>query len=62
MNQTANNYQASTAAYKDCLAQHAPKDCEGLRLAMEADEHEYQNRVSAITNHQGTINVNTQSR
>jgi hypothetical protein len=38
-----NDYQASRAQYKDCLAQHAarPHACEGLRLAMEADERAY---------------------
>jgi hypothetical protein len=33
-NHARNEYQASVAAYKQILATHAPKDCEGLRLAM----------------------------
>jgi hypothetical protein len=35
---TRNDYRVSVAAYMECLATHAPKDCEGLRLAMEAEE------------------------
>jgi hypothetical protein len=40
-----NDYQASSEQYKACLAANAsaPQNCEGLRLAMEADERKFQN-------------------
>lgn len=46
-----NDYQASTEQYKACLAANpaAPKNCEGLRLAMEADERRYNNLSAGIT-------------
>jgi hypothetical protein len=39
-----NDYQAS-AAHKSCLASNpaTPLNCEGLRLALEADERKYTN-------------------
>lgn len=45
------DYQASEAQYKACLTANpaAPQNCEGLRLAMEADERKYTN-LSAGTN------------
>jgi hypothetical protein len=38
-------YQASAAEYKACLGANpsTPQRCEGLRLAMEADERKYTN-------------------
>lgn len=44
-------YQASAAQYKACLAANpaAPQSCEGLRLAMETDERKY-NALSAGAN------------
>jgi hypothetical protein len=40
------DYQASEAKYKSCLAANpaTPQNCEGLRLAMEADERKYKSR------------------
>jgi hypothetical protein len=35
------DYRTSVTAYMECLATRAAKDCEGLRLAMEADERQY---------------------
>jgi hypothetical protein len=50
-------------AYRDCLTQHPnPKDCESLRLAMEADERQYDNLAAGITGHNSTANINVQSR
>jgi hypothetical protein len=53
-----NEYQASVERYKECLTANSsrPQQCEGLKLAMEADERKYNNiyapgnqRSSAIT-------------
>jgi hypothetical protein len=35
------DYQDSVAKYKACLSENvaSPQNCEGLRLAMETDEH-----------------------
>jgi hypothetical protein len=46
-----NDYQTSSANYKACLVDNpsAPKNCEGLRLAMETDERKY-NEFSAGLN------------
>lgn len=62
MNQAANDYQASVAAYKQCVTTLPPAQCEGKRLAMEADERQYANRASAISGNQGAVSVNTQNR
>jgi len=45
-----NEYQASAAAYKSCLSANpaAPQNCEGPRLAMEADERKYNNLSAGI--------------
>jgi hypothetical protein len=45
-----NEYQSSTENYKQCLAANpsAPQQCEGLRLAMEADERKYNNMSAGI--------------
>jgi hypothetical protein len=45
-----NDYQASEAQYKACLAANpaTPKNCEGLRLALEADERKYNNLSAGI--------------
>jgi hypothetical protein len=44
------DYQASEAQYKACLTANpaAPQNCEGLRLAMEADERKYNNFSAGI--------------
>ena len=59
------DYQASEAQYKSCLTANAaaPQNCEGLRLAMEADERKYTN-FSAGTNpgSQTTRNVTILNR
>lgn len=60
-----NEYQVSAERYKTCLAANAadPRACEGLRLAMEADERKYTNFSAGIQ--QGgsaAVNVNTLSR
>jgi hypothetical protein len=57
------DYKVSTAKYKECLGANsaAPQRCEGLRLAMEADERKF----NAITASQGdgrTANINIQNR
>ena len=46
-----NNYQEATARYKQCLEANpaSPQNCEGLRLAMEAEEREYNNLSAGIT-------------
>jgi hypothetical protein len=59
-----NEYRASVEAYKDCLAQHPnPKDCDSLRLALEADKRQYTDLSAGIS--QGgnrTANINIQNR
>ena len=44
------DYQASADKYKQCLAANpsAPQQCEGFRLAMEADERKYNNLSAGI--------------
>lgn len=51
------DYQSSVAAYKACLAERAPQTCEGLRLAMEADERKYNNLSAGM--HPGDTRSNT---
>lgn len=46
-------YQASAANYKACLASSPPASCESLRLAMEVDERKY-NNLSAGANPDGS--------
>lgn len=43
-------YQDSAAQYKTCLTSNpaSPQNCEGLRLAMEADERKYNNMSAGI--------------
>ena len=45
-----NDYQASEANYKVCLTANpsSPQTCEGLRLAMEADERKYNNLSAGL--------------
>lgn len=62
MNQAASDYQASVAAYKQCLAERPLDQCEAKRLAMEADERQYNNRTSAIPGGSSSTNVNIQNR
>jgi hypothetical protein len=57
------DYRASVTAYMECLATHAPKECEGLRLAMEADERQYNNPSAGITEGgNGTATSKVQNR
>lgn len=44
------DYQQSADAYKRCLAANpaTPRNCEGLRLAMEADERKYTNLSAGL--------------
>jgi hypothetical protein len=58
---TRNDYRASVTAYMECLATHAPKDCEGLRLAMEAEERQYK-PLADTAGGNSTTNMNTQNR
>jgi hypothetical protein len=60
-----NEYEASAERYKACLNANpaTPSNCEGLRLAMEADERKYTNFSAGIQpGTQRTVNVNTVSR
>lgn len=43
-------YQASEQNYKNCLAANpsTTQNCEGLRLAMEADERKYNNLSAGL--------------
>ena len=45
-----NDYQASAAQYKSCLASNPaiPQNCEGPRLAMETDERRYNNLSAGL--------------
>lgn len=49
------DYEASTANYKQCLAANVatPQRCEALRLAMEADERKFNGMTAGVsrTNH-----------
>lgn len=57
------DYRNSVAAYKECLATHTPNQCEGLRLAMEADERQYNNLSAGLTpGAQRSTNINIQNR
>jgi hypothetical protein len=60
-----NDYRSSVDNYKQCLAAHpsAPKECEGLRLAMEADERKYNNLSAGINpGGQNSSNVTIMNR
>jgi hypothetical protein len=57
-----NDYRASVTAYMECLATHAPKDCERLRLAMEADERQSNAPAAEPAGGNSTANINTQNR
>jgi hypothetical protein len=50
------DYQASSASYKACLAERPPQACEGLRLAMEADDRKY-NSFSAGLHRTDTLTI-----
>lgn len=59
------DYQSSTAQYKACLASNpaAPQNCEGLRLAMEADERKYNNLSAGLNpGSQSTANLTILNR
>lgn len=60
-----NDYQGSEAAYKSCLTRNpaTPANCEGLRLAMGADERKYTNLSAGLhPGSQGVANINIQAR
>jgi hypothetical protein len=57
-----NDYRTSVTAYMECLATHTPKDCEGLRLAMEADERQYNAPAADTAGGKGTADINIQTR
>ena len=57
-----NDYRAAVTAYMECLATHAPKDCEGLRLAMEADERQHDALATDTAGGNSAANSNTQNR
>jgi hypothetical protein len=57
-----NDYRTSVTAYMECLATRAPKDCEGLRLAMEANERPYNAPAVDAAGGNSTVNINTQNR
>lgn len=59
-----NDYQASAAQYKACLAANpsAPHNCEGPRLAMETDERKYNNLSAGITGNQSAGNLTILNR
>jgi hypothetical protein len=54
-----NDYQVSETQYRNCLMANSatPQSCEGLRLAMEADERKY-NNLSAGINPSGHSSAN----
>jgi hypothetical protein len=58
-----NEYQVSVERYKECLVanQSRPQQCEGLRLAMEADERKF-NNISAVPGSQRNANITVLSR
>jgi len=63
--ESRNEYQESAARYKACLTDNpsTPKNCEGLRLAMETDERKYNNLSAGINpGSQSTANVTILNR
>jgi hypothetical protein len=57
-----NDYRASVTAYMECLATNPLKDCERLRLAMEAEDHQYKAVAAGTAGGNGATNINTQNR
>jgi hypothetical protein len=57
-----NDHRGSVTAYMECLATHAPKDCEGLRLAMEADERQYNALAADTAGGNSAANINIRNR
>jgi hypothetical protein len=55
--QSRADYQQSEASYKACLMANAatPQNCEGLRLAMEADERKFTHMSGPSANANLTI-------
>jgi hypothetical protein len=56
-----NDHRASVTAYMECLATHEPKDCEGLRLAVD-DERQYNAMTADTADRNNAVNINTQKR
>lgn len=54
-----NDYQASAANYKRCLASGPPQACESLRVALEVDERRYNNLTAGMSDGQrsGTLTI-----
>ena len=50
VHEARDDYRQAVDEYKSCLAANssAPQHCEGLRLAMEADERKYNNLSAAL--------------
>jgi hypothetical protein len=57
-----NDYRTSVTAYMECLATRAPKDCEGLRLATEANERQYNAPAPDTAGGNSTANTNIQNQ
>lgn len=56
------DYQSSETQYKSCLQANAsaPQNCEGYRLAMEADERKFQNMSAGASpggSRSGTVTI-----
>jgi hypothetical protein len=56
------DYRVSVTAYMECLATNPPKDCERLRLVMEAADHQYDAGAADTAGGNGAANINTQNR
>jgi hypothetical protein len=56
------DHRASVTAYMECLATHAPKDREGLRLAMEAHERQHNAQTAEPARGNNTANINAQNK
>lgn len=57
------DYRSSVAAYMECLATRAPKECEGLRLAMEANERQFNDLSAGMTpGGQRSAHINVENR
>jgi len=62
LRQARQEYEGSTAQYKECLGANSetPQRCEGLRLAMEADERKFNTLTGSLNS--STANINIQKR
>jgi hypothetical protein len=64
LRQAREDYEVSTAKYKECLGANSatPQRCEGLRLAMEADERKFNTISGSVQGNSRTANINIQNR